>query len=219
MVSFCTPLASISAFAENNFEGIYGQAGAGYGHDELSYAEVGSTANGGTTLIPTASNPRRTNFNAEFGFGYYKSIFNTLMMGLGASFSPQSQNLNTYTVSSPGQASLNGGYKIQNRYSIFLSPAISIGNDGMAYLKLGYSGQTIGGYTGFLSSMANQNQSGYIVGGGYKYLISNHIFIFGEANYYSYSKINSTFSYGGSLVTVTPQLEAYNGLLGIGYRY
>lgn len=210
---------SSTAIANNSFDGFYGQLAVGYGHEELSNAQVVSSAIGGVTLDQTKSNPRRTNFNSEIGLGYYKSVSNHFLLGIGASYSPQSQNLNTYTVASPGQPSLNGGYKTLNRYSLFLSPAFSVNDSGMAYLKLGYTGQTIKGYTGFLNSMPSQQQSGYIIGAGYKHLISNSVFIFGEANYVSYTKTNSTFSYGGNLLTVSPQVEAYNGLLGIGYRF
>jgi hypothetical protein len=77
--------------------------------------------------------------------------------------------------------------------------------------------------TNCCSSPSNKAQvSGYVLGLGYKQLITGGLYGFVEANYYSYAKPSLSSTYtdeGGGTVSSNPNVSAYNLLLGVGYRF
>jgi hypothetical protein len=92
------------------------------------------------------------------------------------------------------------------------------------YAKFGYSSQSVQySQTNCCSSPSNKAQvSGYVLGMGYKQLITGGLYGFAEANYYAYAKpsLSSTYSDGpGGTVSSSPSVSAYNFLLGLGYRF
>ena len=215
----CLSGASASALAQNALAGFYGQVGIGYERTNTSNNSVVSSAGGSSvSLNPTGSNPHRSNFAGAIGIGLYVPIHADFLLGLGAEYEPLSQQTSSYTVASPGQASLNGSYKVSNRYNLFFSPAIAVNQTGLAYAKVGFTGQTLQGNSGFLSPL-NQNQTGYSLGLGYRQVIQGGLYGFIEANYYSYSKPNAGITSGNTTYAVNPGVSVYNGLIGVGYRF
>ncbi|MBU3564487.1 outer membrane protein [Polynucleobacter sp. MWH-HuK1] len=225
-----TGLVATSAFAQKSaFEGFYGQIATGY---EANNVQSNTTT---FTTVPagygaTYSNPSVNFSNAPLiaGLGYTFSLTNQFTLGLGADYSfitGKSGNF-TSTSTSPDADPNNAYYKTSNRFNVFLTPGYVIDKDKLAYLKAGYSTQKLEGFDATNgASVGSENVSGYILGLGYKQMITSGLYGFGEVNYMSYSKANLTTSgpcsmgctsYSG---TSSAGSTAYNLLVGLGYKF
>jgi hypothetical protein len=225
LVVFGTGLLSISAMAQSQFEGPYGQISAGYEKNTASSAQLIGTDNGGS---PNASNTVTTSAASAqlvLGLGYTFAIKNNFTLGLGFDYSAITQDTAAAGFYYPGFSSVfNYKYSVSNRINLFVAPGYSIDKNKLAYLKLGYSSQEVQySQTNCCSSPSNHAQvSGYVLGLGYKQMITSGLYGFAETNYYGYSRPNmvSTYTNGpGGTVTSSPNLNAYNFLLGLGYRF
>ena len=120
------------------------------------------------------------------------------------------------TVSLLGTTASAGSYQKKNSYNIFVSPGMTVGSDGLAYAKVGYTGASVdtGGTT---------NYTGYSLGLGYKQFFSGNWYGFGEVNYASYGNQTSTQSAvvaGRTLTTsITSSANITNLLVGVGYKF
>jgi len=216
---------SCVAFAQSQFAGAYGQISTGYENNRVSSAQLTGTPYGGT---PNTTNSVSTNNSSAplvLGLGYLFPVQNNFTLGLGVDYSTLTQETNSTAFYYPGDSS-NYNYKftISNRFSIFAAPGYAIDKDKLAYAKLGYSSQSVQySQTNCCSSPSNKAQvGGYVLGLGYKQLITSGLYGFVEANYYAYAKPSLSSSYtddGGGTVTSNPNVSAYNLLLGLGYRF
>ena len=226
--------AATGAMAQSAFEGAYGQLGIGYGNVSPSVSNVTvSGSAGGTTLtnFPLSSSVGNSNdFTGTATIGYNFGVAKDFLLGIGAEYSPLasgSSNVNAnYGPDSAGawyRASTT--FKIENSYNIFLTPAIAIDKDKLAYAKVGYTGAS--------AKAAGQtvNLTGYSLGLGYKQIISGGWYGFGEVNYAAYGNQNLSTSYN-SVVTVggttynvpttakaTVSANTMNVLVGVGYKF
>jgi outer membrane immunogenic protein len=215
LISFSSP-----SLAQASFEGFYGQFGIGHDQNATNNTSVSASSGGSSyTLNSTGSNPHSSHFATAISLGYYAKVDSNFLLGAGVEYEPVIQNTSSYTVASPGQESLNGSYKISNRYTFFISPAITVDKTGLAYAKVGYTGQTLKGNSGFLSNVSFANQSGYALGLGYRQLFASRLYAFIEANYFSYGKSSASGTSGTTTFSVNPSTSAYNGLIGIGYQF
>lgn len=220
--------------AQSQFEGAYGQLGIGYQNvsPSVSNVNISGTA-GGTTLtnFPLSSSVGSSNdFTGTAALGYNFGLTKDFLLGIGAEYSPlASGNSNVNANYGPDA---NGAwyrasttFKMENSYNIFLSPAIAIDKDKLAYAKIGYTGAN--------AKSAGQSVSltGYSLGLGYKQIISGGWYGFGEVNYASYGNQNLSTSYN-SVVTVsgttynvpttakaTVSANTMNALVGVGYKF
>ncbi|MDH6503704.1 opacity protein-like surface antigen [Polynucleobacter sphagniphilus] len=90
----------------------------------------------------------------------------------------------------------------------------------MAYAKLGYTGTTIG-LSGPTLAYTSVNLSGYTLGLGYKQMVSQSLYAFGEVNYGSYGNksLSPTLTNGTALSGMTVSGNGLDFLVGIGYRF
>jgi hypothetical protein len=222
-----------TANAQSAFEGFYGQIATGY--ESNSFNGLGApytfTTTGGATGsgATSASNQNANGVPLVIGLGYNFKIDNSFLLGLGIDYSAISQETKGYSSGEDGEVfNANNKLKVQNRYNIFVSPSYVIDKDKLAYLKVGYSSQSLKysapavDTTPALST--SSNQSGYILGLGYKQMISGGFYGFAEANYMSYNKVNLGTSWTETTgVRVTNSTNtgasAYNFLVGVGYRF
>ena len=141
-------------------------------------------------------------------------------LAIGAEYYPINSHSDNYTSTDLGKTS-SGTYQKQNVYNIYLAPGMNVGTDGLAYLKVGYTGATFKSTEGSASS--NENLSGYSLGLGYKQFFSGNWYGFGEANYFSYgnSVDNQSAKSGTRTLTWSTTLNAnvYNFLVGVGYKF
>jgi opacity protein-like surface antigen len=103
-----------------------------------------------------------------------------------------------------------------------LSPGYVIDKDRLAYLKIGYTGSTIG-LSGPTLAYQSINLTGYTIGIGYKQMFAQSWYAFGEVNYASYGNQNLTATLSNSAGTkLNGMTVGGNGsdiLVGVGYRF
>ena len=110
---------------------------------------------------------------------------------------------------------------------IFVQPTMLLGKDAAVYAKLGYSSQklkltdTTSSSSTYGVTFTNSSVSGYLVGLGYKAIFNKWWYGFAEANYYSYSapSSNSVTANNVKYTGYTPSSSAYEGIVGIGYKF
>jgi hypothetical protein len=171
-----------------------------------------------------------------FGLGYNFKINNSWLIGLGVDYSALSQvDTSPYSASnSNGGRTPNIQLTVQDRYNIFLSPAYVIDKDKLAYFKVGYSAQTVKSLTpahntptAYVSAVnTSNNVNGYILGLGYKQMISGGFYGFAEVNYMKYTKGDTNVGYSSidsnrtSFTTASDfGASTYTLLVGVGYRF
>lgn len=234
VVSGITSLSSMQVNAQSAFEGAYGQVGIGYQSvsPSISNVTVSGTAGGATlTNFPLSSSVgSSSDFTGTATIGYNFGVAKDYLLGIGAEYSPLSSSSSNVTAnygpdSSGAWYRATTSFKIENSYNIFLSPAIVIDKNKLAYAKIGYTGAS--------ANTASQtvNLNGYSLGLGYKQIISGGWYGFGEVNYAAYGNQNLSTNYN-SVVTVgsatynvpttakaTVSANTMNVLVGIGYKF
>jgi outer membrane immunogenic protein len=223
---FATSANAQSAKA-NAWEGAYGQVGVGYGSFTPKIGN-GSTDKviglGPTYANVTASASNVNTGTANLSAGYNFGINSDYILGVGVSYYPgaSSSAPGTFTFTTPGGTPLQSGpatYNVKNLYSVFLSPGYVIDKDRLAYLKVGYTGATIG-LNGPTLSYSTINLTGYTLGLGYKQMITQSLYMLGEFNYAGYSNKTVTLTQiTGTNLTAPFGGSGIDFLVGVGYRF
>jgi hypothetical protein len=219
--------AATGAFAQaKSFEGFFAQAGIGYemASPSLSFGNLNITNNGSAVAsVPTSSTINNSNsFAGTITAGYNFTVTKDFLLGLGAEYSPIAGSKANYTGTYGSYGTVTGQYNKENSYNIFISPATPIGNDGLLYGKVGFTGASVKSECSGCSS-STTNLTGYSLGLGYKQFISGGLYGFGEVNYASYGNNTSTeattFSTYRVSQTSTVSANVTNFLVGIGYKF
>lgn len=210
-----------SGFAQSKFEGLYGQVAVGYESINPALTNTPISVSGQSATVPLSTSISSTSGGTgNIALGYTASLNKDYTLGIGAEYYPIDSSKDNYTVTLAGR-SATGTFQKQNTYNIFIAPGMNVGTDGLAYLKLGYTGASFKSSQGSASS--TENLSGYSLGLGYKQFFSGNWYGFGEANYFSYgnSVDNQRASVGTRTLTWSTTLSAnvYNLLVGIGYKF
>lgn len=217
----CAGAASAQA---SKFQGAFGQIGIGY--ESASPTSTSAYIAGPRGSLPATPNYSNANsFAGTVGLGWYQDVAKGYLLGVGVEYSPINGETSSYTVSSTatvggvtGTANRSYTYQKKNSYNIFLSPAVTVGDAGLAYLKVGYTGAEFNQYNSL-----NASYSGYSLGLGYKQLFTGGWYGFGEVNYASYGSQsvsttytinNNRYSAGGS-----GGMNTTNLLVGVGYKF
>lgn len=222
-------LASLVVFAgaasaqASKFQGGFGQIGVGYESVDPSHASSTLTVNGRSIPVTTSAN-NANSVIGTVGLGWYQDVAKGFLLGIGAEYSPFAGSNGSMSVSTttrlPGQQAATNDYTYQmkNSYNIFLSPAMTVGADGLAYAKVGYTGAQVATYNSQTSSF-----TGYSLGLGYKQIFNAGWYAFIEANYANYG--NQTVYVndppGGPAISAsgTNGLTSMNALVGVGYKF
>ena len=212
-------LSSMQVSAQS-FEGFYGQAGVGFQSVVPSLSNASITSPSGTRYNMGTSVDTTNSFTGTATLGYSFLVAPSFLLGFGGEYSPfagQSGNV-TYTNSQLNPSTISGTYKLKNSYNFFISPGIVIDPQSVAYAKIGYTG------AGIEAGGSTTNYTGYSLGLGYKRFVSGNLYAFGEGNYMSYGNKSETSSgpwaSGGSYTAATTSsANAYNFLVGIGYKF
>jgi hypothetical protein len=218
---------SCAAYAQSQFLGAYGQIATGYENNRVSSAQLTGTPYGGTPNTTNSVSINNGSAPLVLGLGYLFPVQNNFTLGLGIDYSTLTQETSPAAFYYPtinNSPNFNYQFTISNRFNIFAAPGYVLDKDKLVYAKLGYSSQAVQySQTNCCSSPSNKAQvSGYVLGLGYKQLITGGLYGFAEANYYAYAKPNLSSTYtddGGGTVTSNPNVSAYNFLLGLGYRF
>jgi len=227
LVAAAATMVASTAMAQSAFEGFYGQVGTGYENNKVSNSTGTITTTNATYNNTQFNGASASNMPIVVGLGYNYQATKEFLIGLGVDYSvlTTSQFNSSYNATSSTQT----GYKVSDRYSIYITPGYAIDKDKLAYFKAGYSNQKLTWYDNYSQSstngqqVASGNASGYVVGLGYKQMITSGLYGFGEANYYSYSNPSwsyQTLSIGAKGSNVTGATSnAYQLLVGLGYKF
>jgi hypothetical protein len=218
--------------------------------------------NNNSDIIRTAPSQTFSGTPLVFGAGYYWKANEKWLIGLGVDYSALSQTSSSFpvsitnasgntTVAAGSTVTANGGsVQLSNRFNLFLTPGYAIDKDKLVYLKAGYSQVTtqFNRHSSVTRTAANgtsvttpatggspsSNQGGYLVGLGYKQIITSGLYGFVEGNYMSYNSPSDSFTttvtalntvHGISSTgtrTVTTKfnsLNSYQLLVGMGYAF
>ncbi len=212
-----------SSFAQSKFEGFYGQIAVGYESISPTLTNTPIAVSGSSTAIPLATSISSTSgATGNVALGYTASINKDFTLAIGAEYYPINSQSGNYTSTLAGKTS-SGTYQKQNVYNIYLAPGMNVGTDGLAYLKVGYTGASIKSSQGSDSTSSTDNLTGYSLGLGYKQFFAGNWYGFGEANYFSYgnSVDNQSAKSGTRTLSWSTTLNAnvYNFLVGVGYKF
>ena len=203
IASLCGLAGTVSA--QSAFEGLYGQVGIGY--ESVPSKLSGAIASG-------VSIGNSSGVTGNVSAGYYFGLTNSFLLGIGADYSPLASQKGNITFTPGG---VQGNSKKTNSYNIFVSPALAIDKDKLAYAKFGYTGATIvHEFTG-QAAKDTFNFAGYSLGLGYKQMFTNGLYGFAEGNYSMYTKRNLLGNNGAIVGALQP--SAMNFLVGVGYKF
>ena len=216
-----------SVLAQSAFQGFYGQIATGYENNSVSNTSL--TMNNSSNFPGGNNNPSKGSAPLILGAGYNHSVSQNLLLGLGLDYSFLETTVGTANINGSNSAT-GSTYKVSNRLNIFLAPGYVIDKDKLAYAKVGYSMQKVkasyydvdGPTWCSGNSMGSGNAQGFLVGLGYKQIISDGFYGFTEANYYSYGRTSmgtSTLCDTTLITNFSPSTSAYNFLAGIGYKF
>ncbi len=257
-------LGSSNAYAQSAFNGFYGQVSTGYESNQLGSLSGSATEvpNNKSDIIRTAPSQNFGGAPLVFGVGYYWKANDKWLLGVGADYSALSQTSSSFPVSitnAPGNTTVvpgstvtaNGGsVQLSNRFNLFVTPGYAIDKDKLVYVKAGYSQVTtqFNRHSSVTRTAANgvsvttpatggnpsSNQGGYLVGLGYKQIITSGLYGFVEGNYMSYNSPSDSFTTSVTALntvhgitstgtrTVTTKfssLNSYQFLVGLGYAF
>jgi hypothetical protein len=213
--------ASIGNTQAQSFDGFFGQVGIGFESISPSFSNSGVNVTGYGYFPYNTSIDSSNGFTGTVTAGYMIPVSKDFLFGIGAEYSPLESQSSNYTVGITGLGTAQGSYKKENSYNFFVSPATPIGKDGLLYGKVGYTGASIKSSLG--SSSGSQGYTGYSLGLGYKQFITGGLYGFAEGNYFNYG--NKTNTYSGTILgaayteTMTTSANAYNFLVGVGYKF
>jgi outer membrane immunogenic protein len=204
-------MASMHANAQSTFEGFYSQVGAGYESVSVKFSGGTQTGFGPYTISSENSN----SFTGAISVGGYFPVTQSFLMGVGAEYNPIPSSSADYTVTVPSQSlTYSASYKKKNSYNIFLSPALVIDENKLAYAKVGFTGlsseQTV------LGEKTTSNFTGYSLGFGYRQILQGGLYGFIETNYATYSSKRDT-NFDGATGTNKP--TTMSAIVGVGYKF
>jgi opacity protein-like surface antigen len=209
LVAAAATVVASSAMAQSAFQGFFGQVGVGY--ESASTSFTGGTVSG--TGYSVSSN-NSNSFAGTVAIGGYFPVSGSFLLGVGAEYSPIPGSSADVTVSIPAASpsTYSGTWKKKNSYNLFVSPAIAIDKDKLAYAKVGFTGANV--ETTFAGSSETTSYTGYSLGLGYKQIIQGGLYGFGEVNYAAYSSQSDGGGFSG-----TNKPTATNVLVGVGYKF
>jgi hypothetical protein len=237
LVAAAATVLAGSAMAQSAFQGAYGQIATGYESNSASNLNYTGTQAGQPN--DTWNNGNQTFGGAALvvGAGYNFSVAPQWLVGIGVDYSALSQKSSSYNTQGIGNsngATLYGStLQTSNRFNVFVTPGYAIDKDKLVYLKAGYSSVSIQQQTptsanngkgaanfALTNTNSTSTQGGYVVGLGYKQIITGGLYGFAEGNYMSYGKptFSATQSDGYKL-TSNPSVNSYQLLVGLGYKF
>ena len=215
-------LANSNAQAQSAFTGFYGQVGIGYENMSPTHTSGSLNVSGYGNIPVSTSVSSQGSAVGVLTVGYVATITKDFLLGIGIDYEPFNSQSGNFSYTAHGfTGTQSGTWKKQNSFNVFLAPATPIGASGLLYGKVGYSGASV--QSTDTGTEVSTNLSGYILGVGYKQMISGSWYGFGEVNYTSYGSQTSTAtgSVGGRNFSISNTIgaNATNVVVGVGYRF
>ena len=216
-------LLNNSANAQSSFEGFSAQIGAVFEHNKIgadSYTEQGNAL----VQSSASTDSGRINFSSVYNFAFDAQT----LLGVGFEYYSIAPKMTATNSGCPGGCNDKLEYSLKDKFSIFFTPGLIKNKDNLIYGKIGYS-RLSGKATirQIIPTDANDGYSvsgsvnGYVLGLGYKQMIKEGIYYFGEMNYYGYSAFdqNGTTPNGHQPSNLYPKPTAVNAIIGLGYKF
>ena len=149
--------------------------------------------------------------------GYTFALSGPWTLGIAAGIIPGTSSSASYTVltTTPlGVSQSPGTYSISNYYSISLQPGFAIDSEKLIYAKAGFTGTTANTNSAAFGT-ATSTLNGYVIGLGYKQIITGGLYGYAEINYAKYGNVNVPYS----ALSGTINASAVDGYIGIGWRF
>ena len=222
-----TTILATQAAAQSVFEGFYTQVGVGYESSDLTASNSAAlNANGSLAhSISYDKNPSPDGVLLVLAGGYNYELFSRFLLGIGGDWSAFN-NTRSEAISISGLGHSQSKIQFSDRFSIFITPAYELDNDKLVYFKAGYTGQAVKGINDNATSASygsltgQADLQGYVLGVGYKQVITGGLFGFVEGNWYDYSSSRSLVHQAdGSLGTANISAFTYTLTAGVGYKF
>jgi outer membrane immunogenic protein len=214
--------ANAQSVKVNAWEGFYGEAAVGYA--AFSPTATGATLapNGAPAGFTTPVSTSTSNLNSatnKLGVGYNYGINDKYTLGIAASYAlgASSAASGSFTVVASG-ATKPFEYQLKNIWSVTLNPGYAIDKDSLVYAKVGVTGNTLG-INGPTAAYQTYNFTGYVVGLGYKQMVTQSIYLLGEVNYASLSSKTSTIATANGPISANVGGSGMDIIVGAGYRF
>ena len=200
----------------NPWEGFYAEAAVGYG---VFTPTISSARLGASTPVSTQQNDLGSAKN-KLGLGYTFGINDKYTLGIAASYSLGASSTASGTFwpsAAPSQAKWFN-YQLKDVWSVTLNPGYAIDKDKLAYAKVGMTGNTMG-INGQTANYQTVNFTGYVVGLGYKQLVTKSIYVLGEVNYAGISSKTATIQTANGPLTGNVGGSGVDVMVGLGYKF
>ena len=107
---------------------------------------------------------------------------------------------------------------VKNRYNVYVAPGFQVSDDGLAYVKLGYTGASTGVTSALGTALVNGlTNHAFSYGVGYKQFFNQNIYGYVELDYASHNSGNVTAPTQG--LYFTSDIKATSYLVGVGYKF
>ena len=215
--------ANAQSAKTNPWEGFYAEAAVGWGqfNPTINNASIKSTAYG-TLPITTQQDNLSTGTN-KIGLGYTYGINDRYTLGIAASYSlgaSSAANGSFYATLPNGTTSSPTWFKYQIKdvWSVTVNPGYVIDKDKLAYAKVGMTGNTMG-INGGTANYQTYNFTGYVLGLGYKQMVTQSVYFLGEVNYAGISSKTATIQTSRGPITGNVGGSGVDVLVGVGYKF
>ena len=216
---------STLTFADSKvFEGFSIDASTGYQKTERDSASTATSIDGGVTTVSSVSTSSNddSNINLILGSSYNYAINNDYLLGVGFDYDFLDHDMGSPIVDNDPTDNTTK-FDLSDAMTFYIKPQFMITDKSQVYAKLGYIRAKVkmtDSAPGFVSSK-KESVDGYSIGAGYAHMIGNNISLFVEANYLNYGKedVGANYSQSPSFISVPTDIDAYNGKIGVAYKF
>lgn len=203
----------------NPWEGFYAEAAVGLAQFNPTISSASIQTAGRTLPVTTQQDNLSSGIN-KIGLGYTFGIDDKYTLGIAASYSlgASSAANGSFWVSGAPSTAKWFKYQIKDVWSVTLNPGYAIDKDKLAYAKVGMTGNTMG-INGQTANYQTVNFTGYVLGLGYKQLVTKSIYVLGEVNYAGISSKTATIQTSSGPLSGNVGGSGVDVLVGVGYKF
>lgn len=219
--------ANAQSAKTNPWEGFYAEAAVGWGQFNPTISNASLTPRAGLlagrNLPVTTQQDNLSSGINKIGLGYTYGINEQYTLGIAASYSlgASSAANGSFYATYPSGANSSPvwfKYQIKDVWSVTLNPGYVIDKDKLAYAKVGMTGNTMG-INGGTANYQTVNFTGYVLGLGYKQLVTKSIYFLGEVNYAGISSKTATIQTSSGPLTGNVGGSGVDVIVGVGYKF
>lgn len=211
--------ANAQSAKTNPWEGFYAEAAVGWGQFNPTINNASIKTVQGTAAIMTQQDNLSSGIN-KLGLGYTFGINDKYTLGVAASYSlgASSAANGSFWTARTAPSPTWFKYQIKDVWSVTVNPGYVIDKDKLAYAKVGMTGNTMG-INGGTANYQTYNFTGYVLGLGYKQMVTQSVYFLGEVNYAGISSKTATIQTSNGPITGNVGGSGVDVLVGVGYKF